>query len=64
MGEVQDACALVRAKRVEMYASTLLLCRTSGRPPKVEGAWPPLFSIHWAKLATANFREFHFHVLG
>jgi hypothetical protein len=29
-----------------MYASTLLSCRTSGRPPKREGARPPLFSTH------------------
>jgi hypothetical protein len=34
-----------------MYASTLLSCRTSGRPPKREGARPPLFSTHRAKPA-------------
>ena len=34
---------------VEMYASTLLSCRTSGRPPKREGARPPLFSTHRSK---------------
>jgi hypothetical protein len=31
---------------VEMYASGLLSCRTSGRPPKREGARPPLSSTH------------------
>ena len=36
---------------VEMYASTLLSCRTSGRPPKREGARPPLFSTHRSRLA-------------
>jgi hypothetical protein len=34
-----------------MYASTLLSCRTSGRPPKREGARPPLFSTHRSKPA-------------
>jgi hypothetical protein len=34
-----------------MYASTLLSCRTSGRPPKREGARPPLFSTHRSRLA-------------
>jgi hypothetical protein len=29
-----------------MYASTLLSCRTSGRPPKREGARSPLFSTY------------------
>ena len=34
-----------------MYASTLLSCRTSGRPPKREGARPPLFGTHRSRLA-------------
>jgi hypothetical protein len=34
-----------------MYASALLSCRTSGRPPKREGARPPLFSTHRSRLA-------------
>jgi hypothetical protein len=55
-------CGLVRARRVEAHAPALLLCLTSGRPLKAEGARPPLFGAYlrpsWHRFIRIGFRAF------